>query len=256
MGTNRTYVKPTPVKFNPVKPANLFEQTINTPTGSNHPDDSQSTQHTSNNISYIQTNNIPYEDSDEDDELIFGNGTFGSDDGYSSDSSFSTSTDNGSDEFTENESNRESNYSWEFDFGFDDPNVNTAANAVVASATAPILNRINKVSKDAAKKVITKENIIKAGKGILVGAALGASGNVGIRIAKDMYKGKTFDESTSSQNHEKLKDEAIEGAIVGRGCGLGHVVMTAALGYTAMNATLIAGGTYGAYHVVKAVVEN
>jgi len=146
---------------------------------------------------------------------------------------------NKSDDKSNNKSNENSN------------NNETEENATRAATTIAfetIKTEAKKKGKEAAKE-IAKKFFKTAAKG----AVLGACGNVVVKVAKDLYKGKTIQQSLKEP---KTIKEAKEGAFVGAALGVAHVGMVTFFCWTATTATVVCGTAYCSYHVAKFVFED
>ena len=84
------------------------------------------------------------------------------------------------------------------------------------------------------------------------GAVLGACGNVGVKVAKDLYKGKTLKQSLKDP---KTIKEAKEGAFIGSAWGT-YVGMVSLFCWTATTATVVCGTAYCSYHIIKFIYED
>jgi len=156
---------------------------------------------------------------------------------------------------SDNESNENSN-NYETDESNDKSDKNSNNNETEEGATATATAIAFKTIKTEAKKKgkeAAKEIAKKCFKSAATGAVLGACGNVGVKVAKDLYKGKTLKQSLKDP---KTIKEAKEGAFVGAALGVAHVGMVSLFCWTATTATVVCGTAYCGYHVVKFVCED
>ena len=154
------------------------------------------------------------------------------------------------DESDENSNNNETDES--NDESNENSNNNKTEDGATAAASAiafeTIKTEAKKKGKEAANKIAKK-----CFKSAATGAVLGACGNVGVKVAKDLYKGKTLKQSLKDP---KTIKEAKEGAFVGAALGVAHVGMVSLFCWTATTATVVCGTAYCGYHVIKFICED
>lgn len=159
-------------------------------------------------------------------------------------------SDDESDENSNN--NNENSKKNKTDKSNENSNNNKTEEGATAAASGIAFETIKKEAKKKGKEA-AKEIAKKCFKTAAKGAVLGACGNVCVKVAKDLYKGKTLEESIIDP---KTIKEAKEGAFVGAALGVVHVGMVSLFCWTATTATVVCGTAYCSYHVIKFIYED